>query len=305
MGKSPYRPTILLALLIVATQGCSLNKFAVNKIGDALAGGGETYASDNDPQLIEAATPFTLKLMESLLNVSPEHKGLLLASASGFTQYAYAFVHQNADELEDFDLEAAEKGWDRAVRLYIRGRDYGLRGLEVRHEGFADLLVSDLDAALAETDEEDVPFLYWTAVSWTAAISLSKDNTDLVGDLPVAEALVDRALELDEDFEDGAIHGFLVTYEMNRQGAEGDPATRARTHFARAVELSHGMLAQPFVSLAEAVAVVEQDRDEFEYLLRTALAINPDFMTAWRMNNLVSQRRARWLLDRTDLLFLN
>jgi predicted anti-sigma-YlaC factor YlaD len=51
--------------------------------------------------------------------------------------------------------------------------------------------------------------------------------------------------------------------------------------------------------------VVEQDRDEFEYLLRTALAINPDFMTAWRMNNLVSQRRARWLLDRTDLLFLN
>ena len=92
---------------------------------------------------------------------------------------------------------------------------------------------------------------------------------------------------------------------VNRQGAEGDPATRARTHFARAVELSHGMLAQPFVSLAEAVAVVEQDRDEFEYLLHTALAIDPDFMTAWRMNNLVSQRRARWLLSRTDLLFLN
>jgi hypothetical protein len=55
-------------------------------------------------------------------------------------------------------------------------------------------------------------------------IVLSKDIPDLVAQIPAMEALMDRALELDERFDRGAIHTFLVTYEMSRQGAPGDPA---------------------------------------------------------------------------------
>ena len=294
-----------LALLSALSVGCSLNKIAVNKIGNALAKGGDTYASDDDPELIKAATPFTLKLMESLLSQSPKHRGLLLGTSSGFTQFAYAFVHQEADELEDIDLAAATAGWDRAARLYLRARDYGLRGLEVEHEGFAELLRCDVEAAIALTNLKDVPQLYWTSVSWAAAISLSIDNTDLIADVPLAEALIDRALELDESFKSGAIHVFLITYEMSRQGGTGEPAARARHHFERAMALTDGQLAQPLVSLAEAVAVPEQNREEFEALLHRALAIDPDARPEWRMNNLVSQRRARWLLERTDRLIMD
>ncbi len=292
-----------LALLSASGVGCSINKMVVNRIGNALAAGGGTYASDDDPELIEAATPFILKLMESLLDQSPKHRGLLLATSSGFTRFAYAFVHQEADELEDIDFDAATAGWDRAARLYLRARDYGLRGLEVEHEGFMELLRCDVEAAIAMTNLKDVPQLYWTSVSWAAAISLSKDNTDLVADVPFAEALIDRALELDESFESGAIHVFLITYEMSRPG--GDPAARARHHFERAMELTNGELAQPIVSFAELVVVPEQNREEFEALLHRALAIDPDARPEWRMNNLVFQRRARWLLERTDRLIMD
>ena len=65
-------PVLWLALLSASGVGCSINKMAVNKIGNALAAGGDTYASDDDPELIKAATPFTLKLMESLLAQSPK-----------------------------------------------------------------------------------------------------------------------------------------------------------------------------------------------------------------------------------------
>ncbi len=99
-----------LALLTASGVGCSLNKIAVNKIGNALAAGGGTYASDDDPELIKAATPFVLKLMESLLDQSPKHRGLLLATSSGFVRFAYVFVHQEADEQEDIDLDAATAG---------------------------------------------------------------------------------------------------------------------------------------------------------------------------------------------------
>ncbi len=296
---------ISIALLSASSVGCSINRIAVNKIGNALAKGGDTYASDDDPELIKAATPFTLKLMESLLDESPKHRGLLLGTSSGFTQFAYGFVHQEADELEDINLDAATEGWARAARLYLRARDYGLRGLEVEHEGFVELLRYDVEAAIAMTNLKDVPQLYWTSVSWSAAISLSIDDTDLIGDMPIAEAMIDRALELDESFESGAIHVFLITYEMSRQGGTGEPAARARHHFERAMALTNGELAQPIVSLAEAVAVPEQNREEFQALLHRALAIDPDERTEWRMNNLVSQRRARWLLERTDLLIMD
>ena len=58
--------TVLCSVLIVAVStGCSIRRFAVNKLGDALASGGTTYESDEDIQLVGQALPFGLKLMES------------------------------------------------------------------------------------------------------------------------------------------------------------------------------------------------------------------------------------------------
>ena len=91
---------------------------------------------------------------------------------------------------------------------------------------------------------------------------------------------------------------------MSRPGAEGKPEERARRHFERAMELSGGQMAGPLVALAESVSVKQQDVTGFKELLGRALAINVDAKPEWRLVNLVMQRRARWLLSRTDELFL-
>ena len=57
------------------------------------------------------------------------------------------------------------------------------------------------------------------------------------------------------------------------------------------------------MALAESVSVRNQDRAEFESLLKRALAVDPDAKMEWRLANLVMQRRAKWLLGRADLLF--
>ena len=294
---------MMVGLAVVGT-GCSVKRMAINKVGDALAGSGTTFASDDDPELVKAAVPFSLKLMEGLLNESPRHEGMLLATASGFTEYAYAFVQQDADELEDKDLAAAEEMRGRARRLYLRARNYGLRGLEVKHKGFEKALRADPKRAVSVATVKDVPRLYWTALSWAGAISLSKDNPDLIAEMPAVEAMMDRALMLNEAFDFGAIHAFLITYEMSRPGGTGDPAARSRQHFERVLALTKGMQAGPMVSYAEAVCVQQQDQKQFETLLHQALAINPDAKPEWRLVNLIMQRRAKWLLSRTDQLFL-
>lgn len=300
----PMTRIILAALTMLALPACSIKRIAVNKLGNALAGGGSTFTSDEDPDLVGQALPFSLKLIESLLAESPRHQGLLLAAASGFTPYAYAFVQEDADELEDHDLERATALRIRARRLYLRARDYGIRGLEARHPGFGNKLRQDAKTALRIAAKRDVPLLYWTAASWGAAISLSKDNPDLVADQGIVEALIDRALALDETFDHGSIHAFLIAYEPSRIGATGDFAARSRKHFDRAMALSGGHQAGPLVSMAENVSVQKQDRQEFEALLKQALAIDVNAEPEYRLANLIMQRRARWLLQRTDELFL-
>ena len=94
------RVLLVIFTLLLTVSGCSLRNYAMNKFGDTLAAGGSGYASDDDPELVAAAAPFSLKLMESVLDESPRHRGLLTAAAAGFVQYAYAFVQQGADESE-------------------------------------------------------------------------------------------------------------------------------------------------------------------------------------------------------------
>jgi predicted anti-sigma-YlaC factor YlaD len=304
MGQSLVLSMAMGSLLVAS--GCSIRAFAVKKIGDAIANSGTTFSSDEDPQLVRDAVPFSLKLIESLLAEQPKHHGLLLAASRGFTQYVYAYIQEDADELESRDLTAAREMRMRAKRLYLRARDYGLRGLEVKHPGFGKAVRENSQSAVARsTKATDVPLLYWTAASWGAAISISKDDPNLIADQPVVEALIDRALQLDEKYDNGSIHGFLISYEQARQGGPGDAADRSRKHFERALELSKGSLASPLVSFAEAVCVARQNRTQFESLLKRALDIDPKAHPEWQLENLVMQRRARWLLARTDELFLN
>jgi predicted anti-sigma-YlaC factor YlaD len=304
MAIKLHRSWAAMLLCAVAASGCSINRLAVDKVGDALAAGGGSYATDDDPELVGAALPFGLKLIESLLTQSPGHRGLLLAAASGYTQYAYGFVQLPAERLEPTDLQRSWSEQDRARRLYLRARDYGLRGLALGRPGFADRFRKDPVASLGQLDLQDTGFLYWTAAAWAAAIGLGKDDPSLVSDLPRVEALVDRALSLDPGFGEGALQSFMITWEMVRTGAEGDPVARAAAHYHEAVALSDGLESGPHVTYAESVCRAQEDRRCFRDALGKALAIDVDARPSARLANTLMQRRARWLLESIDRLIL-
>ena len=290
-------------VLLFPLAACSPKRYAAGKLADALAGQGRSVGTDDDPDLVRDAAPFQLKLQEGLLETVPNHRGLLLATCSGFAQYAFAFVQQDADEAEAVDVEKARALRERARRLYLRATRYGLRGLQAGRPGFASRLASDPGAAAAECGLPDAALLYWTAASWLSAIALSKDRPETVADLPQPMALARRALEVDESFGKGALQTLWITLAMTRPGSAARNALEAREHFDRAVALSGGASAGPFVTLAEAVEVPLQDRAAFVAALRRALAIDADGHPENRLETLVMQRRARWLLARADELF--
>lgn len=276
---------------------------AVKTVANTLSDTGDVFTRDDDPELIRDATPFALKLYESLLESVPTHVPLLVATCGGFTQYGYAFVEADADALESSRRDEARALRDRALKLYLRGRGYCLRAIDARFgKGASEALLADAAAAVAKARREDVPLLYWTAASWGAAIALGIDRPDLAIDFPAVRALADRALALDTGWNKGAIHELMITLDSLPDALGGNP-DRAREHFKISVEMQQGLSPGPYVALATGVAVPAQDRAEFDRLLKQALAIDAEKDPSNRLVTLLTQQRARVLLDRIDEKF--
>ncbi len=262
-------------------------------VADALGGaGGGSFASDDDPELVRDAIPFGLKLYETLLESTPEHRGLLVATARGFASYAY-LLQDDASRLEakrprrrSRAAPAREPPLPARSRLRVARSRSGAPRLSrgVRRATRA--------AALARTDRDDVSLLYWVAAGQAGALSADKGDAELIADLPRAGACMERVLDLDEGYDAGAAHEFFVSYEASRPGGS---VARAREHFARADALAQGERASVYVSLAESVSVQEQNLAEFQSLLDKTLAVDVERAPQNRLVNVLSQRRAQWL----------
>lgn len=293
----------IVVLLVTCTAPGCIKKMAINGLAGALDKAGQVFAEDDDPELVREAIPFALKTTEALLAESPEHGGLLVTACKGFTQYAYAFLETDAELIEETDYRAAEELRARALNLYLRARGYCLRGLELHDPGITEGLTVDPDVAVAVISDKQIELLYWTGAAWGAAISTGKDRPEVIADLPAVMALMRRGLELDETFNDGSIHEVMIVLESLGTNMGGS-IEKAREHYARAVELSHGTRASPHLTLATSVSIPEQDRSEFESLIAMALAVDPDAAKNWRLYNLIVQKRARYLLEHADDYFL-
>lgn len=292
----------VLILLAGLASGCSLRSMAVNAIVPTLANP-DVYRSEEDPELVRESLPFLLKTIESILDAEPEQEEALVFACTGFTLYGSAFLQVDA-ELAEWEGDYARSALirERTWRIYVRARDYCLRGLELRYPGLGDRLRDDAASAVMATGTEDVELLYLLSGAWGLAISNALDQPALVADLPVVRTLLERALELDEGYERGALHSAMIVLESLPVELGGSPE-RARTHFERAVELSHSLDAGPYVTLAAGVAVAQENRAEFEELLTAALVIDPNEDTSLRLLNLINQQRAETLLEYVDDLF--
>lgn len=298
--------TVLHAGMAVAMAaglaGCSLKGMAVNAVANTLAAPSDVMTRDDDPVFMEAAIPFGLKMYESILESTPKHQGLLTATCSGYTSYTYAFVQTPAELAQFTDRSGYRTGIDRAQKLYMRAKNYCLRALEARYPGTGKALLMDPDAAVTKMKKADVELLYWTASSWGLAMSLGKDQPDLVADFPVVRAMAEKALALDPAWSNGTIHEFFITLESQPEMLGGS-AERARKHFDEAVRIQKGELPGPYVELAEGQSIANQDRAEFEKLMHQALALDANKNPGVRLVSLTMQQRAKGLLAHVDELF--
>jgi hypothetical protein len=279
----------------------------MNRMADALTATAGAYARDDDPELVRIGAPSTLKMVEMMLDTQPSHPGLLITACSGYTQYAYAFLHVESEIAAGTGANGriVQELRARGAAMYARARGYCIRALATRNARLADLLQHDARAALqalGSTTKADVPSLFWTGAALGGELALADNQLTRIGDLAVIRGLLTRVLGLDEGWEGGTVHEAMIALEGLPALLGGSPA-RAREHLDRAVALSQGQSAFAYVTFASSVSVRAGNRGEFERLLKQALAIDVSKQPQLRLANLIAQKRARFLLSTADRLF--
>ena len=287
--------SLALLTLCCALAACSPRQLIVQGVGDALASQGQ--AQEEDLELAREASAFYLKLSESLLREAPGQLKLAESVAAGFTQYAYAFVAFEAEKLAAQDARKAHQLDQRARRLYLRAHRHAMTALEQAQPGFAQALTQPDPKRWPRITEAQAGLAYWAAASWGACISLSKDDPEVVADLPLAVRLAGLAWQVAPDFGDGALASLMGNFEAARAGGSRQQAAR---YFDQAIAASAGKNAGPYVAKAETLALPDGDRPAFEALLRQALAASAQRRD---LSNQVMQQRAQWLLENADDLF--
>jgi predicted anti-sigma-YlaC factor YlaD len=281
--------------MLVFLGACSPRHLLVQGVAEALATQGQ--APEDDLVLAREASAFYLKLSESVLRQTPDNLKLAEAVAGGFTQYAFAFVASEAERIEAKDVKAAQKLRERAARLYLRAHRHAMAALAQQTPGFAQALASPQPANWPRLRAENIGVAYWAAASWGVYISLSKDQPEVVADLPQAIRLARLAWEINPEFGAGALASLMGTFEAARAGGSRQ---QALAYFDQAIAVSAGQSAGAFVAKAESMALPAGERSAFEALLQQALAASTG---RHDVQSAVMRERAQWLLDTADDLF--
>ncbi len=273
--------------------GCGLSRSIATSAGvDAIQGLIISVQRQSDPELVRQGLPSVLLIIDGLLISSPDDPALLLAATNAYVSYCQAFLSGEAEN-------------ERAIKLYGRAREYGLRILRQRpfFELAFDAPFEEYLAALEQFTRDDVPDMHATAAAWLGWIIAGADSMEALAELPRALALTERVLALDESYGDGSSHlVFDVFYTVQPRGA-GQDLERAKQHFERAIELAGSGSLLPRVLYAEHFGKATLDEEFFVDTLNKVVEVDAAKYPDHRLVNEIAQQRAGDLLSQREDIF--
>lgn len=238
--------------------------------------------NQSDPELVEVGLPAYLLLVDGLISQNPDSAGLLAAGAQLFALYGSRF----------------EPDPERAAGLTMKGRAYGARAICQVHQpacSWQGMPYDDFVRELSDVDDKYVDQLYAFAVGWLSHLDATSADWTAVAELPWVQAALERALELDEAHEQGAIHAYLGILNALRPPALGGRPEVARAHFERAIELSGGADLSVKVEYAKRYARLVFDQELHDRLLQEVMSAPTDAPGYTLFNTLAKEEAASLL----------
>ena len=279
---------IFLSLIVIGlTSGCSsVMSSATSRLANNLS---NAMLNQNDPETVRAGTPAYLLLIDGLIEEDPRSTSKLLAGAKLYGAFASTFV----------------KDEERARKLASKSLDFAKRALCIENK----LLCSVYDKpfeiflpALAQMTVDDVPIAYAFGNSWAGWVQSNSGDWNAIADLPKITALLERIVELHEDYKEGEAHLYLGVLATQLPPSLGGKPEQGRVHFERAIELSGGHNLMAKVLYARQYTRMLYKRDLHDKILNEVLTAKAEYPGLTLANTLAKQQ-AKELLDSADDYF--
>ncbi len=267
-----------IPLILLLLSGCA--SMATQGMADRLS---DAMLNQRDPEIVKAGAPAYLLLIDSMVADAPDDTDLLLAGSRLYAAYGSGLVEDP----------------QRAKNLSATALDYSRRALCEELDKLCtvlDLPFRDFEPALTDLIQDDLPILYGHATAWVGWIQAHSDDWNAVAELPKAERLLQKVVNLDPAYEHGRAQLFLGALLSLRPAALGGRPEQARAHFERAIEYSGGRDLMAKVEYARRYARLVFDQSLHDRLLNEVLKTDPQ-QTGLTLSNVIAQSQARDLLQ--------
>lgn len=252
-----------------------------------------------DYEVANAAAFAGLAQFEGMHYLAPDNEDALFMLLKGWTGATFGFIEDRMEEAEDVDgLDSPMYLYQqaRAIQGYSRAIHWGTMLVEKRNPGFEEAQKNDatMKTWLANFDASDVPTLFWLGYAWIGRVNAGKDQPELVAELYVGVAIMERVAELDGTYLHGSPHTILGAYHARSAAAEVD---EAKKEFDKAIEIGGGKMLLPKVQLATKYYCLKGDKENYVKTL-TEVVEAGDVFPEQRLQNAIAKRRARRYLGK-------
>lgn len=269
-----------LCLLALGASGCvGLVNKASQRFADNL---GTAILNENDPGTVRDGVPSYLLLLDAMIEGNPDDAGKLLSASKLYGSYAGGFVAEPV----------------RAKRLALRAYDYARRATCIRAKSFCDVLAQPFDpfsAELAKIEAKDLDVLGGLGAAWAGRIQQDSGDWNAIADLPKVEALYERILALDPNYDGGSAYMVLGVLNSLRPAQYGGKPEVGKQNFEKAIALSDGKNLMAKTLYAQYYARLVFDQELHDRLLNEVVAAAPEAPKLTLMN-VLAQERAKALL---------
>ncbi len=217
-------------------------------------------------------------------------------------EYGFGIIMEEADRLIDDDYRSAIDKYEKAHKIFKQARDQALAIITNRYPVFNDWLRNKADIVF---NQDDILDLYWLAASYGGSISSSRANPYELIYLPYVGKILSKCISLNPEWDEGALYSAMMSFTSSRSDLS-EKAFRDSLdyYFNKTISLSGGMNAGPYVTYAESVHKLFQEKKDFLDKLNYVLDMDIIPNNKYELSNLIAKNRAKWLLTKTDEYFI-
>lgn len=285
-------PAILLFCMTILLSGCStILRLQTDFVTPMICELVDQAANSKNIRVVREGIGANALLVSGFSNISPNNRRLLRKSS--YLYCAYGLM-----------VEDTEPAF--ASDLYAMGKGYGLRALKQNtkfKKGLQDgKPIPDIVKYLGK---RDLDAMVWTGVNTGLWIFMNMEDSSSLIELADAVALVQRSLEIDENYYFGLGKVFIGAYYAlipDFFGTGGGPAASAKM-FAEARAISDGRLLLVDVFEARFLDTQLKNREEYIRKLEHVLAADDNILQGYEAFTQIAKIKARHFLDHMDEYF--